>query len=133
MTATKRAPLPPLVVQPPLCPICDEEVSYDGDSFWCETCHGRWAGDRYDEEGVADPDTEQCPAEIAPDEDGKYPDLVGRRYRCVRDAGHPADSWPDRHIGVRSDGGVDLLVRDTADGRPAHAAPPAWARICAAA
>lgn len=107
MTATKRAPLPPLVVQPPLCPICDKEVSYDGDSFWCETCHGSWASDRCDEEGVADPDAEQCPAEVAPYEDGKYPNLVGQRYRCVRDAGHPADSWPDRHIGVRSDGGVD--------------------------
>jgi hypothetical protein len=29
--------------------------------------------------------------------------------------------------------GVDLLVGDAADGRPAHAAPPASARICAAA
>jgi hypothetical protein len=29
--------------------------------------------------------------------------------------------------------GVDLLVGEAADGRPAHAAPPAWARICAAA
>jgi hypothetical protein len=43
----------------------------------------------------------------APDEDGKYPNLVGQRYRCVRDASHPANSWTDRHIGVRSDGGVD--------------------------
>jgi hypothetical protein len=47
------------------------------------------------------------PREVAPHEDGKYPNLVGQRYRCVRDAGHPADSRPDRHIGVRSDGGVD--------------------------
>jgi hypothetical protein len=106
MTATKRAPLPPLVVQHPLCPICDKEVRCDGRSFWCATCRGSWASHRYDVEGVADPDAEQCPAEVAPYEDGTYPGLVGLRYRCVRDAGHPAD-WPDRHIGVRSDGGVD--------------------------
>ena len=106
MTATKRAPLPPLVVQHPLCPICDKEVRCDGRSFRCETCHGSWASHRYDVEGVADPDTEQCPAEVAPYEDGTYPSLVGLRYRCVRDAGHPAD-WPERHVGVRSDGGVD--------------------------
>jgi hypothetical protein len=60
--------------------------------------------DLYDEEGVADPDAEQCPAEVTSDEDGKCLSLVGQRYRCVRDAGHPADSWPDRHIGARSDG-----------------------------
>ena len=47
MTATKRAPLPPLVVQHPLCPICDKEVRCDGRSFWCETCHGSWASHRY--------------------------------------------------------------------------------------
>ena len=106
MTATKRSPLPPLVVQHPICPICDKEVSYDEGSFWCETCHGSWASHRYDEEGVAAPETEQCPAEVAPYEDGEHPSLVGQRYRCVRDVGHPAD-WPDRHIGVRSDTGVD--------------------------
>jgi hypothetical protein len=93
-------------VQHPLCPICDKEVSYDGGSFWCETCRGSWASHRYDEEGVAAPDTEQCPAEVAPDEDGEYPSLVGQRYRCVRDVGHPAD-WPERHIGVPADGGGD--------------------------
>lgn len=107
MTTAKRSPLPPLVVQLPLCPICDKEVNYDGDTFWCETCHGTWASDRYDEDGEANPDVEQCPAEIAPYADGEYTTIRGYRFRCVRDVGHDADGPFDRHIGVRSDGGVD--------------------------
>jgi hypothetical protein len=107
---TRRSPLPPLEYRAPDCPICHREVSHDSDSFYCESCKGTWSSDSYDAEGEANPEVEQCPAEVMPfygRED--LPSIRHHRYRCVRDASHPAARWPDLHVGVRSDGGVDYL------------------------
>lgn len=122
---SERTPLPPLQYQTPLCPICIDNVDTDGDAFWCPKCKGNW-GSAYDAEGEANPDVEQCPAEVAPyDQDENYPTLHGQRYRCVRDVGHPQDIC-ERHIGTRSDGGIDYsgYPHEWRDGDHLQSQPP---------
>jgi hypothetical protein len=104
---TARLPFPALMQNAPSCPVCYATVSFDGDGWECKTCHVTWRSDAYDDEGQADEDRDQCPAEVMPYRDrGDLPNLRNDRYRCVRDADHPTGPM-ENHVGVRSDGGVD--------------------------
>lgn len=104
---TARSPFPALVQNAPSCPVCYATVSFDGDGWACKTCHVTWGSDAYDDEGQADEDLEQCTAEVMPYRDREdLRNIRDYRYRCVRDADHPLGPG-ERHVGVRSDGGVD--------------------------
>jgi hypothetical protein len=104
---TKRSPFPALIQNAPTCPACLSAVMFDGDGWKCLACHVTWSSNAYDDEGQADEDREQCPAEVMPYRDrDDLSNIRTYRYRCVRDAGHPV-TVAEHHIGARSDGGVD--------------------------
>lgn len=110
-TAAKRIvrmPVPPLIYRSPMCPLCDGDVSWE-EGWVCESCSAVWP-DNFDDAGEVSEYyfhiKPQCEAYIEPFDTEKYPDMAGRRYRCVRDLDHASgSSYSDRfHIGIRVDG-----------------------------
>lgn len=97
MTATVRPLPPPLQVQYPLCGICGNETSHDGEHWQCENCKAFWRADGTEGERAGNwdyPDAERCPSI-----DGRY--LTGGCWsrnsydatlrQCLLDAGHTGD------------------------------------------
>jgi hypothetical protein len=86
---TREVP-PALHHRSPDCSICGEEVSHDGDSFYCEHCNAYWPEDSDD--GAWNNDTaEQCASTHQPLARNQF--AKGKPYqfetrRCLLDAGH---------------------------------------------
>lgn len=85
-----RPGAPALEFRRPLCPLCGEETSHDGDSFTCEPCGAYWPTD-HDEGEWYDDDAEQCEATHQPFARNEF--AAGKPYqfetvRCMLDADH---------------------------------------------
>lgn len=91
MTDVKRpAPLP-LEYRYPSCTMCGEEVSHDGDSFYCEHCDAHWPDSHNDEGSWADESAEQCGSTHQPLAKNQFAE--GKPYqfetkRCLLSADH---------------------------------------------
>lgn len=81
---------PPLELVDPLCTLCGEYVTHDGDEFGCGTCHASWPDTSI---GSArgeweTPDAERCTA------------LDGRFYRggCFYSGREPDEQWQCMYV-----------------------------------
>ena len=89
MSAVKRDAAPALYHRAPDCSICGEEVSHDGDSYYCEHCNAYWPDPVG--EGEWSDDTKQCPSTHQPF--ARNPFAAGKPYqfdaeRCLLDEDH---------------------------------------------
>lgn len=90
MTRPKRDAPPELYHRAPDCSICGEEVSHDGDSYYCEHCNAYWP-DPVGEGAWNNDDVEQCPSTHQPMALNEFAE--GKPYqfdteRCLLDADH---------------------------------------------
>ena len=90
MNVVNRDAAPGLYHRAPDCSICGEEVSHDGDSFYCEHCNVYWP-DPHGEGAWNNDDTEQCASTHQPLARNKFAE--GKSYqfetkRCLLDADH---------------------------------------------
>lgn len=88
MNEDRPAP-PPLEMQPPNCPICDEETTFDADGFMCGHCDAWWKDLGAIGEWI-NSDAPQCEATVQPLADNRMASDKARARvsRCALDAGH---------------------------------------------
>lgn len=100
---TAPAVIPPPDPQLPICSLCWEETTHDGETLSCLKCGVYWGEDWGKPGWRIDGDTPQCAAEISP-----WPDDVNLgnvKYRCLLTEGHKS-----LHAGTRSDKEGDITV-----------------------
>lgn len=80
----------------PDCPICGEETSHDGDSYYCEGCNACWPGNTGEGEWLDDT-ASQCPSTHQPLAKNEFAAGQSFRFdtvRCLLSADHKP---PHRH------------------------------------
>lgn len=118
---TKRTPPGSLVPRNPMCPLCYDEVSCDGDTFWCEPCGAQWPCEDpgfNDPGGWRDDEAAQCGGIKQPFLTSKYDNIRHDEIRCLLDQGHETD-----HIGAD---GITWHRQDE-NGKPVRLTKDPWA------
>lgn len=105
-TGTRSAP-PELEHRAPLCPLCGDEVGYDGDSFCCDSCGAYWSG--HGPGTWNEPEIKACPSTRKPydrsDLEAKYENIRHHQDHCIlpvdHDGKHRSDEfsmWTDEQV-----------------------------------
>lgn len=85
----KRPRPPELEHRPPMCTLCYEEVTSDGDGWNCEGCSAYWPYNSYGDDGSWDEeDAPQCPGVIQPFLKSGHENIRTNEYRCLLAQGH---------------------------------------------
>jgi len=111
-TEITRTPPPPLVLQLPLCPLCEDEVYAEDNTLRCVPCGASWSGTSESigrdagawEKDDWDSPIPRCASTIQPwATEEKYPRLKSMTFRCDLNEDHldvdPSQSWDGTQIG----------------------------------